>query len=73
MKRPFQDLRDAAVEVAEGLSLSLDTQFCIASEGYEFDKYAFHIQQLGLPAELAMEFTLEVSGDVIDRHFEGAP
>ena len=73
MKRDFKRVRETAADVVESISAMLDDTFCITSEGYEFGQYVFHIQQLSLPSELSMEFTLAISGDDLDRHFCNRP
>ena len=68
MRKPFKLLRIAAVEVADTLGMVLDEPCSVASEGYEFERYAFGISCR------AAHFTLSISADDIDEHFsDGAP
>lgn len=71
MKRPFKDMREAAINVADIIGDTLDENFTVFSEGYEFEKYAFIIKQLSVPD--GMTFKLEISADDLERFFYGLP
>ena len=68
MKHPFKTLREVAVNVAETIGDTLEEPCSLSSEGYEFDKYAFHLHCRGV------DFELSISNDDLDEHFgDGAP
>ncbi len=70
MKRPFQDLRDAAVNVAETLKDSLDEPYTISGEQWMFGRYEWTFTQSGDDGKV---FTLSISTDDIDKHFRDLP
>lgn len=71
MKRPFKDLRETAVNVADAISCSLDESYSISNEQYMFERYEWTFTQLGV--DNGKVFTLSISGDDIDQHFRDAP
>jgi hypothetical protein len=69
-KRPFNDLRTAAIEVAETLGASFDESYTISCEQWLFERYEWTFIQSGDDSKV---FTLSISGDDIDKYFRDAP
>ncbi len=67
MRKSFKQLREAAHEVAETIGMSFDETCTMSSEGYELDKYAFHLNCEGI------DFELSVGGKDLDKFFRDMP
>ncbi len=68
MKHPFNTLRDIAVNVADTIGATVEEPCNLSTEGYELNKFAFHLHCRGV------DFELSISNDDLDEHFsDGAP
>ncbi len=71
MRIPFDKLKEAAHEVAETLSTSMDKTFTVSEMRYTFDQFIFGMTERGV--DDGMEITLSISTDDLDRFFRETP